>query len=64
VSINALKQKLAALNANEQHQLVAFLVSLQEARDDAYHKKLAEKIDRPASAFATSEDLDSRLGFS
>ena len=36
----------------------------RHARDDAYRKKLAEKIDRPASEFATLEDLDRRLGLS
>ena len=62
VSIEVLKQELSALDANEQRQLTAFLVSLQGARDEAYRKKLAEKIDRPASEFATLEDLDRRLG--
>ena len=52
------------LDANEQRQLTAFLVSLQDARDDTYRKKLAEKIDRPASKFATLEDLDNRLDLS
>ena len=47
-----------------QRQLTAFLVSLQDMRDDAYRKKLAEKIGRPVSEFATLEDLDRRLGLS
>lgn len=64
MSIEALKQELRALNADEQRQLTAFLVSLEDARDEVYRKKLAEKIDRPASDFATLEDLDRRLGFS
>jgi hypothetical protein len=34
VSIEALKQELSALDANEQRHLVAFLVSLQEDSDD------------------------------
>jgi hypothetical protein len=61
VSIDALKQELSALNATEQRQLTAFLVSLQDSRDAAYGQKLAGKIDQPASKFATSEDLDRRL---
>ena len=44
--------------------MMAFLVSLQDTRDEAYRIKLAEKIDRPASEFATLEDLDRRLGLS
>ncbi len=59
-----LKQELSALHANEQRQLTAFLVSLQDTRDDDYRKKLAGKIDRPASEFATLEDVDRRLGLS
>ena len=38
VSIEALKQELSALNANEQRHLTAFLVSLQDAGDAAYRK--------------------------
>jgi hypothetical protein len=63
VSIEALKQELAALDINEQRQLTAYLVSLQDSRNDAYREKLAEKIDRPASDFATLKELDKRLGF-
>jgi hypothetical protein len=64
VSIEVLKQELAALDAKEQRQLTAFLVSLEDARDAAYRRKLAEKIDRPASEFATLEELDRRLSLS
>ena len=59
-----LKQELSALNRDEQRQMTAFLVSLQDSRDDAYRKKLAEKIDLPASKFATLEELDRRLNLS
>lgn len=60
MSIEVLKQELSALNSDEQRQLTAFLVSLQDS-GDAYRKKLAEKIDQPASKFATLEELDRRL---
>jgi hypothetical protein len=33
MSIEVLKRELSALNANEQSQLTAFLVSLQDSRD-------------------------------
>jgi hypothetical protein len=39
-------------------------VSLQDSRDDTYRKKLAEKIDKPASDFATLAELDRRINFS
>ncbi|HZM04586.1 MAG TPA: hypothetical protein VFC44_16395 [Candidatus Saccharimonadales bacterium] len=61
MSIEALKQELSALNAKEQRHLTAFLVSLQDASDTAYRKKLSTKIDQPASEFATLEELDRRL---
>jgi hypothetical protein len=64
VSIDALRQELSALNASEQRQMTAFLVSLQDSRDDAYGRKLARKIDKPASQFATLDDLDRRLNLS
>jgi len=62
--MEVLKQELSALDANEQRQLTAFLVSLLDSRDEAYRQKLSEKIDRPVSEFATLEDLDHRLGLS
>jgi len=61
VSIDALKQELAALNSDDQRHLTAFLVSLQDSKDVAYRRRLAEKIDRPASSFASLEDLDMRF---
>ena len=64
MSIEVLKRELSALNTDEQRQLTAFLVSLQDSRDDDYRKKLAEKIDNPASEFATLEELDRRLNLS
>ena len=53
VGIEVLKQELSALDADEQRQMTAYLVSLQDSRDSAYRRKLAEKIDRPAAEFET-----------
>ncbi|MGO8766574.1 MAG: hypothetical protein ACLQSR_15725 [Limisphaerales bacterium] len=61
MSVEALKQELAALDEKEQRHLTAFLVSLQDGRDAGYRRKLAEKIDKPSSEFATLEELDRRL---
>jgi hypothetical protein len=61
VSIDILKQELSALDPKARRQIIAFLVSLQDARDVAYCQKLAEKIRRHASEFATLEELDRRL---
>ncbi|MHB8520123.1 MAG: hypothetical protein ACYDH9_05145 [Limisphaerales bacterium] len=64
MSIEALKQELSALSPDEQRQLTAFLVSLQDTGDAAYRKKLSGKIDKPASKFATLGELDCRLNLS
>jgi hypothetical protein len=61
VSIELLKQELSALNASEQRHLTAFLVSLQDAADAAYRKRLSTKIEKPAAEFATLGELDRRL---
>ncbi|HZQ46985.1 MAG TPA: hypothetical protein VFC07_08240, partial [Verrucomicrobiae bacterium] len=41
VSIDVLKQELAALDAEQQRLMTAFLVSLQDSRDVDYRGKLA-----------------------
>jgi hypothetical protein len=64
VSLDVLKKELSALGADDQRKLTAFLVSLQDARDETYRKKLAGKIDKPASEYATLEELDRRLNLS
>jgi hypothetical protein len=61
VSIEALKQELAALDADQQRLMTAFLVSLQDSRDATYRKKMAAKIDQPPSSFATLDELNERL---
>lgn len=61
VSIEVLKQELAALDVDQQRVMTAFLVSLQDSRDSIYRKKLTAKIDQPTSGFATLEELDKRL---
>jgi hypothetical protein len=61
VSIEVLKQELAALDVDQQRLMTAFLVSLQDLRDAAYRGKLAAKISQPTSSFATLEELDKRL---
>ena len=63
MSIDALKQELSALRPDDQRVLTAFLVSLQESRNEHYRARLAMKIDdRNSSHFASLEELDRRLG--
>jgi len=61
VSIDVLKQELSTLDAKSRRQVMAFLVSLQDAQDETHRRKIVEKIRRPASEFATLEELDRRL---
>jgi hypothetical protein len=61
MSVESLQQELAALPAHERRRVQAFLVALQDSNDNAYRKKLSEKIDQPAGKFATLEELDRRL---
>jgi hypothetical protein len=61
VSIEALKQELSALDKDQRRQVTAFLVSLQDAEEPGYRERLAQKIDQPASKFATLEKMDRRL---
>ena len=61
MSVESLQQELAALPAHERRRVQAFLVALQDSSDDAYRKKLSEKIDKPVENFATLEELDRRL---
>ena len=61
MSIELLKQELAALDAGQQRLITAFLVSLQDTKDEAYRRKLADKIDQPDSKFASLEELDKGL---
>ena len=61
MSIDVLKQELSTLDAKSRRQVMAFLVSLQDAQDETHRRKIVEKIRRPASEFATLEELDRRL---
>ena len=45
MSLDQSKDRVAHLAPDEQRELVAFIVSLQTERDDAFKKRLAEKID-------------------
>jgi hypothetical protein len=64
MSFETLIHELSALKPQEQRRAAAFLVSLEDGRDGTYAEKLAEKIDKSASEFATLDELDKRLGLS
>jgi hypothetical protein len=63
VSFEMLKQELSGLQPDQQRELVAYLVSLQDAANTAYRESLARKIDdRDVTHFATLAEMDRRLG--
>ncbi len=62
MSIEVLKQELAGLAEQERTQIMAFLLSLQDAQDSSYRAMLARKIDdNDPSRWVTMEGLDRRL---
>ena len=63
MSFNALKDQAAQLPASERRQLVAYLVSLEDAQDATYREKLSRKIDdRTEGNWLTIEQMDQKLG--
>ena len=62
MSVESLQQELAALPPHERRRVQAFLVALQNSTDEAYRKKLTQKINKPAEDFANLDELDRRLG--
>jgi len=64
MSFENLMHELSVLKPQEQRRAAAFLVSLEDGRDGTYAEKLAEKINKPASEFATLDEMDKRLGLS
>ncbi len=58
MSLTQLKDKAAHLPSKEQRELIAFLVALQTAKDEAFKEKLAAKIDdREPANWVDLEDL-------
>ena len=45
MSLDQLKDQITRLVPHEQRELIAYMVSLQTARDDGFKKQLAQKID-------------------
>ena len=59
--LTQLKDEAARLPSKEQRELIAFLVSLQTAKDEEFRKKLAAKIDdRDPDHWIELNDLQKR----
>ena len=61
MSLTQLKDEAAQLPSKEQRELIAFLVSLQTAKDEDFKKKLAAKIDdRDSANWVDLKDLQKK----
>ena len=63
MSIETLRNELAALPLAERSRMMAFLVALQDRDDAAYRAELARRIDDDSSGqWLKVEELDRRFG--
>jgi len=62
MSIDAIKQELAGLDANGRQQIIAYLVSINQRENPEYRAKMARKIDdNDPSHWLTLEEFDRKL---
>jgi hypothetical protein len=62
MTIEAIKEEVKALPAEDRRRLSAFLISLRHRDLEGYRARMAERIDDPAPEnWLTMEELDERL---
>lgn len=63
VSVEVLKQELAALGAEQRREIVGFLIGLNRSeRYKAYQREMSDRLDaKGAPAWATLAEADARL---
>jgi hypothetical protein len=62
MSIDAIKEELAGLDADGRQQIIAYLVSINQRENPEYRAKMARKIDdNDPFHWVTLEELDQRL---
>lgn len=63
MSIAAIKSEIASLPLEERRDLIGYIVSLNRKDNEAFMRKLAEKIDDKSSErWVTLEEAERRLG--
>ncbi len=63
MSITALKSEIASLPLEERRDLIGYIVSLNRKDNEAFMRKLAEKIDdKSPDRWITLEEAERRLG--
>jgi hypothetical protein len=62
MSIDAIKQELAGLDDDKRHQIMAFLIAIEDRKDLEYQAKMARKIDdNDPSHWVTLEEFEKRF---
>jgi hypothetical protein len=62
MSIEAIKQELANLDISRRHEIVAFLLAMEDQANPAYRTSLTRKIDdKNPDHWVSLEELDRRL---
>jgi hypothetical protein len=62
MSIDAIKQELANLDDASRHQIMAFLVAMDDLKNPEYRASIARKIDdKDPNHWMTLEELERRL---
>lgn len=63
MSIAAIKSQIASLPLEERRDLIGYIVSLNRKDNEAFMRKLAEKIDdKSPQRWVTLEEAERRLG--
>ena len=63
MSIEAIKQELAGLDVASRHEIIAYLVSIEDRNNAEYRASLTRKIDdRNSDHWLTLEEMDRKLG--
>jgi hypothetical protein len=62
MSIEALKQTIAEMDSDGRHEILAYILSLDDQSNAAYRESLARKIDdKDPANWLTMEEIDRRL---
>jgi len=62
MSIEAIREELAKLDDEKRHQIMAYLIAIEDGKDPEYMAKMAPKIDdKDPAHWLTLEEFDKKL---
>jgi hypothetical protein len=65
MSIDAIKKELAGLDDDKRHQIMAFLIAIEDGKNPEYMAAMARKIDdKDPSHWLTLEEFEKKLSLS